>query len=57
MRIHDSGTTCDVISFNAQNVFDVLVARTTSLACEHPLRGALAAGGKRKEGLQLRLSL
>ena len=57
MRIHDSGTTCDVISFNAQNVFDVLVARTTSLACEHPLRGALAVGGKRKEGLQLRLSL
>ena len=48
MRIHDSCTTCDVISFNAQDVFDVLVART-SLACEHAVRSALAAG-REKEG-------
>ena len=56
MTIHDSSTTCDVIRFNAQYVFDVLVART-SLACEQALRGTLAAGRKRKDSLQLRLSL
>ena len=48
MTIHDSSTTCDVIRFNAQYVFDVLVART-SLACEQALRGTLAAG-REKEG-------
>ena len=55
VRIHDSCTICGVISFNAQYVFDVLVART-SLVCEQALRGAVAVDGKRKEGLQLRLS-